>query len=69
MSEVIPDSGELPDYATIGYLPQDGISVSGRSLREEATSAFSVRLSFKVNWMRRKNVSPKWSLKTKNFAT
>ena len=35
MEEVEPDSGmiEKPDYATVGYLPQDGISVSGHSLR------------------------------------
>ena len=43
MMEVEPDSGmiEKPLHATVGYLPQDGISVSGHSLREEAVQAFS----------------------------
>ena len=43
MGEESPDSGsiEKPDYATVGYLPQDGISVKGCSLREEAGKAFS----------------------------
>ena len=35
MGDETPDSGmiEKPDYATVGYLPQDGISVAGHSLR------------------------------------
>ena len=43
MGEETPDSGmiEKPDYATVGYLPQDGISASGHSLREEAGKAFA----------------------------
>lgn len=43
MGQVEPDDGmvEIPDYATVGYLPQDGISRSGRSLREESEEAFS----------------------------
>ena len=43
MGEESPDSGmiEKPDYATVGYLPQDGISASGHSLREEAGKAFA----------------------------
>ena len=43
MGEESPDEGsiEKPDYATVGYLPQDGISASGCSLREEAGKAFS----------------------------
>ena len=43
MGDETPGSGtiEKPDYATIGYLPQDGISVSGHSLREEAGKAFA----------------------------
>lgn len=43
MEEETPDSGsvEKPDYATVGYLPQDGISVSGCTLREEAGKAFA----------------------------
>lgn len=43
MEEETPDSGsvEKPDYATVGYLPQDGISVTGCTLREEAGKAFA----------------------------
>ena len=43
MEDETPDSGsvEKPDYATVGYLPQDGISVSGCTLREEAGKAFA----------------------------
>jgi len=43
MGEESPDSGmiEKPDYATVGYLPQDGISATGHTLREEAGSAFA----------------------------
>jgi len=42
MGEVDADAGafERPDYVSIGYLPQDGISVSGKTLYEEAESAF-----------------------------
>ena len=42
MDEVEPDQGAIdkPDYVNIGYLPQDGISVSGRTLYAEAESAF-----------------------------
>ena len=31
MGQVIPDEGKIekPEYATVGYLPQDGISISG----------------------------------------
>ena len=36
-----------PDYATIGYLPQDGISVGGHSLREEAVTAFAGAVGLK----------------------
>jgi len=40
--EVEAEEGEIekPEHVTIGYLPQDGISVSGKSLYEEAESAF-----------------------------
>lgn len=50
MGEESPGSGsiEKPDYATVGYLPQDGISASGRSLREEAGKAFSDANALKV---------------------
>lgn len=49
MGEVEPDEGEVqkPDYATIGYLPQDGISVGGHSLREEAVTAFAGAVGLK----------------------
>jgi ATP-binding cassette, subfamily F, member 3 len=41
-NEVEADDGEIekPQHVTMGYLPQDGISVSGKSLYEEAESAF-----------------------------
>mgnify|MGYP005864617171 CR=1 FL=1 len=40
--EVEFDSGEIekPEYVTVGYLPQDGISSKGKSLYEEVESAF-----------------------------
>lgn len=43
MGEVQPDEGiiEKPDFVTVGYLPQDGIRVSGSCLREEAGKAFA----------------------------
>lgn len=43
MGEALPDSGmiEKPDYATVGYLPQDGISATGHTLRKEAGKAFA----------------------------
>jgi len=42
MGEVEPDRGTVdkPEYVDIGYLPQDGIEVSGQSLYKEAESAF-----------------------------
>ena len=42
MGEQEADKGSIdkPDYASVGYLPQDGISVSGRTLYAEAESAF-----------------------------
>lgn len=42
MGELEPESGSVdkPDYVSIGYLPQDGISVSGKTLFAEAESAF-----------------------------
>ena len=40
---VSPDEGgiEKPDYATVGYLPQDGVHASGGTVREEAGKAFA----------------------------
>jgi ATP-binding cassette subfamily F protein 3 len=42
MGEIEPDRGSFdrPDYVSIGYLPQDGIHVSGKTLYAEAESAF-----------------------------
>ena len=36
MGEAEPDEGviEKPDYATVGYLPQDGVSAKGCQMRE-----------------------------------
>ena len=50
MGEETPDSGsvEKPDYATVGYLPQDGISVTGCTLLEEASKAFADANAIKV---------------------
>ncbi|MDA1183844.1 MAG: ABC-F family ATP-binding cassette domain-containing protein [Acidobacteria bacterium] len=44
-----PDSGAIatPTNLTIGYLPQDGLSHSGRTVFEEAASAFQPLLDFK----------------------
>ncbi|MBG31123.1 MAG: ABC transporter ATP-binding protein [Opitutae bacterium] len=41
-NEVEADDGEIekPEHVTIGYLPQDGIAVSGKTLYEEAETAF-----------------------------
>ena len=49
MGELQPESGSIdcPDYVTVGYLPQDGISVSGQSLYAEAESAFGDVLQLK----------------------
>ena len=43
MGQVVADEGEVekPDYATVGYLPQDGVSAAGGTLREEVAKAFS----------------------------
>ena len=43
MGEVEPDEGSVikPDYATVGYLPQDGVHASGCTMLEEAQKAFS----------------------------
>ena len=43
MGQIEPDEGEIekPDYATVGYLPQDGVSAKGCSMREEVSKAFS----------------------------
>src|SRR6476620_8848728 len=45
-----PDSGTVvkPSGLTIGYLPQDGLVHSGRTLREEASLAFASLLDRKA---------------------
>src|SRR2546421_8149057 len=45
-----PDSGAIlkPSALTVGYLPQDGLSHTGRSLFEEASSAFGELLAMKA---------------------
>ena len=41
------DSGQIekPDFVTLGYLPQDGISAKGKTLFEEAETAFADTLT------------------------
>src|SRR5262245_42613800 len=45
-----PDTGAIlkPGALTVGYLPQDGLSHSGRALFEEASSAFADLLAVKA---------------------
>src|SRR3954463_7150958 len=45
-----PDAGTIvkPAGLTIGYLPQDGLSYTGRTLREEASMAFKPLLDMKA---------------------
>src|SRR5687768_18535397 len=45
-----PDRGAIvrPSTLTIGYLPQDGLTHSGRTLFEEASSAFQPLLDMKA---------------------
>src|SRR3569832_52198 len=45
-----PDSGAIvkPASLTVGYLPQDGLAHAGRSVFEEASSAFADLLAMKT---------------------
>src|SRR6267142_2601287 len=45
-----PDSGAIlkPAALTVGYLPQDGLSHAGRTVFEEASSAFDALLAMKT---------------------
>ena len=45
-----PDSGAIvkPATLTVGYLPQDGLSHSGRTVFEEASSAFAELMAMKA---------------------
>ena len=47
LGETEADKGNIvqPSYVSLGYLPQDGIEVSGRTLYEEVESAFEDVLS------------------------
>ena len=42
LGQIEPDKGKIeqPNFVTIGYLPQDGIDVKGKSVRDEVASAF-----------------------------
>src|SRR5215212_6656097 len=44
-----PDSGSVlkPSSLTVGYLPQDGLTHAGRTVFEEASSAFGALLAIK----------------------
>jgi ATP-binding cassette subfamily F protein 3 len=46
-----PDSGAIlkPTALTVGYLPQDGLTHAGRSVFEEASSAFAELLAMKAD--------------------
>src|SRR5207302_2951232 len=45
-----PDSGTVltPSALTVGYLPQDGLTHSGRTVFEEASTAFAALLAMKT---------------------
>src|SRR2546425_7127163 len=45
-----PDSGTIvkPSVLTVGYLPQDGLTHAGRTVFEEASSAFEDLLAMKA---------------------
>src|SRR5690348_14146852 len=45
-----PDGGQIikPNGLTVGYLPQDGLNYSGRTLLDEASTAFQALLDMKA---------------------
>lgn len=51
LDEMEIDSGtvERPSYVTLGYLPQDGIEVKGKTLIEEVATAFEDALELQKN--------------------
>ncbi len=51
LSEAEIDSGEVerPGYATLGYLPQDGIELKGKTLYDEVSTAFEDALALQKN--------------------
>jgi ATP-binding cassette subfamily F protein 3 len=50
LGQVEVDQGDVerPDYVTLGYLPQDGIEASGKTLYEEVETAFEDTLSLQA---------------------
>src|SRR5512136_1942625 len=48
--QIDPDKGsvDLAKGTTVGYLPQDGVTASGRSLFEEAMSVFGELLEMEI---------------------
>lgn len=52
--EVEPDAGQIvcPSGLTVGYLPQDGLTHAGRTLRDEATLAFAPLLALQDEMQR-----------------
>ena len=52
--ELEPDAGEIvrPSGLTVGYLPQDGLTHAGRTLRDEATLAFAPLLEHQAEMRR-----------------
>ena len=73
MGEVEPDEGEIqkPDYATVGYLPQDGISVARATASERGSFiGFCWRCGFKDKpWRRLRPVLGKWTQTPRSFMT
>src|SRR6187455_3424366 len=45
-----PDAGAIlkPSTLTVGYLPQDGLNHAGKTVFEEASSAFAALLAMKI---------------------
>ncbi len=51
LNEAEIDSGEVerPSYVTLGYLPQDGIELKGKTLYDEVSTAFEDALALQKN--------------------
>ena len=69
MGQIEPDEGEIekPDYATVGYLPQDGFQPRAVQYREEVSKAFSGMKLLRKNWKMRKRGWERWTQKQRNF--
>ena len=70
------DSGAVlkPATLTSGYLPQDGLTHKGRTVFEEATSAFATASRTDVGWApvptwRPRRSSPRWKQPTSQPVT